>query len=94
MPIHRRVPKYGFKNINRIEYKTINLGTLQKLVDEKNLTSFDQEVYARFKFAKASDKVKILGKGQLTSQVQVKAHSFSASALKAIEAVGGSALKI
>lgn len=94
MPIQRRMPKFGFKNINRIEYHGINIDTLQKLAEEKGITMIEPEILVQFGLASKSDLVKILGRGELKVKLEVKAHSFSASAIKAIESNGGIATKI
>jgi len=94
MPLFRRVPKFGFKNINRKEFRGINIDALQKLADEKQLTNFDVEVFISKGLASKNDLVKVLGRGELTVKIEVKAHAFSASAIKAIEAQGGIATKI
>ncbi|MCK9617348.1 MAG: 50S ribosomal protein L15 [Lentimicrobiaceae bacterium] len=94
MPIHRRLPKFGFKNFNRVEYHGINIDTLQKLADDKGLSVIDPEVLINNGLASTSDLVKILGRGELKAKLDVKAHSFSASAIKAIETTGGTATKI
>lgn len=91
MPLQRRVPKFGFKNINRVEYHGINIGLLQKLVDAKKIAEITPEVLIQNGYAGKNDLVKILGKGELTAKINVKAHAFSASAKSAIEAKGGSA---
>lgn len=90
MPLQRRVPKFGFKNINRVEYVGINLDVLQGLVEKNNLTAIDFDLLKEYGLVSKNDLVKILGRGELTSKVEVKAHAFSASAQKAIEAAGGS----
>ncbi len=94
MPLQRRVPKYGFTNISRKEYKSINISTLQNLADRKNLKSIDVQALIDAGFASKNDRVKILGDGKLTSKLEVKAHAFSKSAIKAIESLEGSAVKI
>ena len=94
MPLYRRVPKFGFKNINRKEFRGINIDALQKLADEKQLTNFDVEVLISNGLASKNDLVKILGRGELKAKIEVKAHAFSASAISAIEAQGGIAAKI
>ena len=94
MPLFRRVPKFGFKNINRKEFRGINIDALQKLADEKQLTNFDVEVFISKGLASKNDLVKVLGRGELTVKIEVKAHAFSASAISAIEAQGGIATKI
>lgn len=94
MPLYRRVPKFGFKNINRIEYHGINLDTLQKIAEENKLDRIDIETLIKHGLTAKSDKVKILGRGELNAKLQVEAHAFSASAQKAIEEKGGSISKI
>jgi large subunit ribosomal protein L15 len=91
MPLQRRVPKFGFKNINRIEYKAINIDTLQALATAKALTVITLENLVEAGFVSTHQLVKILGKGELTLKLDVSANAFSASAIKAIEAVGGTA---
>ncbi len=94
MPLYRRVPKFGFKNLNRVEYHGINIDTLQKLADEKKLTVIDPEVLVENGLAVKKDLVKILGRGELKAKLEVKAHAFSKSAIAAIEKQGGVATKI
>jgi large subunit ribosomal protein L15 len=94
MPLYRRVPKFGFKNINRVEYHGINIDTLQTLAEKKGLTVIDVETLVENGIAAKNDLVKILGRGELKSKLDVKAHAFSKSAEKAIEAKGGIATKI
>lgn len=89
MPLQRRVPKFGFTNPNRVEYKAINLDTIQKLVDATKAKNVDLELIVNNGLAAKKDLIKILGKGELTSKVDITAHAFSASASKAIEAAGG-----
>jgi large subunit ribosomal protein L15 len=91
MPLQRRVPKFGFKNINRIEYKAINIDTLQALATAKSLTAITLENLVEAGFISTHQLVKILGKGELSLKLDVTANAFSASAIKAIEAVGGTA---
>ena len=91
MPLQRRLPKFGFKNINRIEYKAINVSTLQALAD-KGINVINPDVLQEAGFLNATQLVKILGNGQLTAAVEVTANAFSASAVKAIEAAGGKAV--
>ena len=88
MPLQRRLPKFGFKNINRIEYTGINLDVLQKLAD-KNITELDHATFVKNGLASKSDRVKILGRGELKASINITAHAFSASAKEAIEKVGG-----
>jgi len=94
MPLQRRVPKYGFKNINRKEYKGINLGVLQNLADKKNLEKIDPEVMISAGLISKNTLVKILGKGTLERKLEVHAHAFSKSAVTAIEAKNGVVVKI
>ncbi|MVZ65960.1 50S ribosomal protein L15 [Sphingobacterium sp. DK4209] len=94
MPLQRRVPKFGFKNINRVEYVGVNLDVLQGLVEKHNLTTVDFETLKVHGLISKNDKVKILGRGEFTTKVEVKAHAFSTSAQKAIEAAGGSIVKL
>ncbi|RZK26984.1 MAG: 50S ribosomal protein L15 [Flavobacterium sp.] len=90
MPIQRRVPKYGFKNINRIEYIAINLDVLQRISEEYNVNSFDADVLKEYGIISKGKKYKVLGNGDLTAKVTVKAHAFSKTAVSAIENAGGS----
>ncbi len=94
MPIHRRLPKFGFTNFSGVEYRGINIEILQKLADNKNITVIDPEILRENGLTAKNDLVKILGKGELKSKIEVKAHAFSAGAIKAIEANGGTATKI
>ncbi|HXB41529.1 MAG TPA: 50S ribosomal protein L15 [Bacteroidia bacterium] len=90
MPLQRRVPKFGFKNINRVEYIGINLDAIQRLIEGKKVAEITPEVLMKNGLAAKTDLIKILGRGQLKTKVDVKAHAFSASAKTAIEAKGGS----
>lgn len=94
MPIQRRLPKFGFKNINRISYKAINLSTLQELAESKNLTRIGLQELRNAGFISASQLVKILAKGTLTSKIEVEAHAFSKKAEDAIITLGGSVSKL
>lgn len=94
MPLQRRVPKFGFTNINRIEYKAVNISTLQELAAKLNLSDITIEVLREAGLMSKNDKVKILGNGELTTKLNVKAHAFSKSAIAAIEAQQGTAEKI
>ncbi|MCK7591972.1 50S ribosomal protein L15 [Subsaxibacter sp. CAU 1640] len=95
MPLQRRVPKFGFKNINRVEYQGVNLDTLQKLVDDKQIKdSVDFATLVDLRLATKNDLVKILGRGELKSKLKVTAHKFTASAKAAIEAAGGEAVTL
>ncbi len=92
MPLQRRVPKFGFKNINRVEYRSINLDALQALVDAKKVKdTIDKEVLIANGLADKKDLIKILGRGELKSKLTVKANKFSETAKSAIEAQGGTA---
>jgi large subunit ribosomal protein L15 len=92
MPLQRRVPKYGFKNINRKEYKGINISTLQNLAETKNIEKIDFEVLVMAGLVSKNALVKILGKGTLERKLEVHAHAFSKSAVEAIEAKKGTAV--
>jgi len=94
MPLQRRVPKFGFKNFNRVEYKAINVSTLQELADKLNLDTITFDTLVEAGLLSANHLVKVLGNGELTKKLDVTAHAFSASAIKAIEAVGGTATKL
>lgn len=94
MPLQRRVPKYGFKNINRVEYKAINISTLEMLAEKKKLTKIDVDTIVKAGLAGKGDLIKILGDGKLTKKLEVKAHAFSKTAKEAIEALEGTAEKI
>ncbi len=94
MPLQRRVPKFGFKNVNRKEYKAINLITLQTLAEKNNLEKIDPEVLKKAGLVSKNDLVKILGKGTLERKLEVHAHSFSKSAVEAIEAQKGTVVKL
>lgn len=91
MPLQRRLPKFGFTNINRKEFKGINLDALQLLIEKKKLTAIDTATLLANGLISKTDKVKILGRGELKGKVDVKVHAFSASAKAAIEAKGGTA---
>lgn len=94
MPLQRRVPKFGFTSPNRVEYKTINLDALQILVDKTKATVVNEQLLIDNGLAKKSDLVKVLGRGELTSKVEVVAHAFSSTAVEAIEKLGGKVTKI
>jgi large subunit ribosomal protein L15 len=95
MPLQRRVPKFGFKNINRKEYEGVNLGTLQTLVDNGLITdSVDMTTYVSNRLATKNEIVKILGGGELKSKLKVTAHKFTATAKAAIEAAGGEVIEL
>ena len=94
MPLQRRVPKFGFTNINRKEYKGVNVSTLQELAEARNLTEITVDILVEAGQARKNSLVKILGNGELKSKLTVKAHAFSKSAVEAIEAQGGTVEKI
>lgn len=94
MPLQRRVPKFGFKNINRVEYKAINLDAIQSIVDRKNITDITLEVLHDNGLVSRNDLVKILGRGELKAKVNITAHKFSTTAKAGIEAQGGSISEI
>ena len=94
MPLQRRLPKFGFKNINRVEYKAINLSTLQALAEAKNLEKIGIAELHDAGFISSNQLVKILGNGELKAKLTVEAHAFSKSAEAAITAVGGTATKL
>ncbi|GAA3637250.1 50S ribosomal protein L15 [Flavivirga jejuensis] len=95
MPLQRRVPKFGFTNINRVEYQGINIDTLQQLVDDKKIKdTVDFETLFSNRLAGKNDLVKILGRGELKAKLKVSAHKFTASAKAAIEAAGGEAITL
>ena len=95
MPLQRRVPKFGFNNINRKEYQGINLDTLQQLVDDKKIKStLDFSTIVELRLAGKNELVKILGRGELKAKLKVSAHKFTATAKAAIEAAGGEAVTL
>ena len=94
MPLQRRVPKFGFTNLKRVEFKAINLSTLEELAAKKSLSEVTFETLVSAGFVSSKDKVKILGNGALTRALAVKAHAFSKSAEAAITAAGGSVEKL
>lgn len=94
MPLQRRVPKFGFKNINRVEYKAINVDVLEKLAAAKNLTKVTVDDLVAAGFINGKQKVKILGNGALTEKLEVVAHAFSKKAEELIVAAGGSIEKL
>jgi large subunit ribosomal protein L15 len=95
MPLQRRVPKFGFKNINRVEYQGVNLGTLQTLVDNGIVTdTVDFTTLVANRLATKTEVVKILGGGELKAKLKVSAHKFTATAKAAIEAAGGEAIEL
>ena len=90
-PLQRRVPKFGFKNINRVEYKGINLDTLQIIIEKTKVKSIDPSIIIENGLANKKDLIKILGRGELKSKVNISAHGFSAKAKSIIEDLGGKA---
>jgi len=94
MPLQRRIPKFGFKNPNRVEYKAINLDAIQSLVDSSKEQNITVELMVANGLVGKKDLVKVLGRGELTSKVEVTAHAFSATAEASIEKAGGKAVKL
>jgi large subunit ribosomal protein L15 len=94
MPLQRRLPKYGFNNMHRIEYKPINLSTLQALVDKSNVQDITFETLIEAGLVSKNDRVKILGNGTLTATLNVTAHAFSKTAIAAIETNKGTVTKL
>jgi large subunit ribosomal protein L15 len=94
MPLQRRVPKFGFKNINRVEYKAINLDIIQSLIERKNISDINPEVLRENGLVSRNELVKILGRGELKSKVNITAHKFSSTAKTVIEEKGGNCSEI
>jgi large subunit ribosomal protein L15 len=94
MPLQRRVPKFGFKNKFRVEYKGVNLDTLQNIAEKNGIDAIDPQVLVQNGIVGKKDLVKVLGRGELNSKLQVSAHAFSATASAAIEKAGGSITKL
>ena len=95
MPLQRRIPKFGFKNINRVEYQGINLDTIQTLIDDKKIKSkLDFESMVKLRLVRKNELVKILGRGKLKVKLKISAHKFSDSAKNAIESLGGEAISL
>ncbi len=92
MPIQRRLPKFGFKNPTRVEFKAVNVATLQALSEKLGVKTFDVDALIAAGIASKGDLVKVLGNGEITAAIEVKANAFSASATKKIEAAGGKAI--
>ncbi len=92
MPLQRRLPKFGFKNPTRVEYKAINLDIIEQLVVKHNLTSITPEVLVQYGLVSPKDLIKVLAKGVLTKKVDVHVHAFSESAKNAIEKLSGTAV--
>lgn len=94
MPLQRRLPKFGFTNINRKEYRAINIDTLQILADTKNITEITQDVLVQNGLAKKSEILKIMGRGELKTGISISAHKFTKSAEEAIAKAGGKAVTL
>jgi large subunit ribosomal protein L15 len=95
MPLQRRVPKFGFTNINRKDYQVVNLDTLQTLVDDKKIKGMvDFDTFVDLRLTGKNEMVKILGRGELKAKLKVSAHKFTATAKAAIEAAGGEAVEL
>ena len=94
MPLQRRLPKFGFNNINRKEYRGINIDTLQLLADTQNITEITQDILVENGLAKKSEIVKIMGRGELKAGISVSAHKFTKSAEEAISKAGGKAITL
>ena len=94
MPLQRRIPKFGFKNINRIDHRGVSLAAIQQLVDKIKATEITMDLLIENGYASKTDLVKILGNGELKSKVDIKVHAFTATAKKAIEDKGGVATQI
>ncbi len=90
MPLQRRVPKFGFKNINRVAYKAINVSMLQDLAERDNLTMIDRDILIEAGLLSKNELLKILGDGAISAKLEVKANAFSKRAVEAIQAAGGS----
>lgn len=94
MPLQRRVPKFGFKNRNRIEYKAVNLDAIQALIEKTKAKKVDIELLTNNGMIGKNDLVKILGRGEIKAKLEITAHGFSEAAIKAIEEAGGKAIKL
>ncbi len=94
MPLQRRIPKFGFKNPNRVEYKAINLDAIQQLAETSKEKSITVDLMVANGLVGKKDLVKVLGRGALSAKVEVSAHAFSASAAESIEKAGGKAVKL
>ncbi len=94
MPLHRRVPKFGFNNINRKEYKAVNLSVINELAEKQGVDTVDIDLLVKAGVAKKKDRIKVLGVGTITKKLEVKAHAFSKSAAEAIESAQGSAVTV
>ncbi len=89
MSLVRRVPKFGFKNFNRVEYKGINLDVLQQITENKGVTVITRDVLIQSGYVSKNERIKILGRGELKAKLEITVHAFSATARKAIEELGG-----
>ncbi len=94
MPLQRRIPKFGFKNVNRVEYKAINLDTIQELFDKTSSPVIDVELIVKNGMAGKNDLIKLLNRGEIKVAVEIKVHAASASASESVEKVGGKITKI
>lgn len=94
MPLQRRIPKFGFKNPFRVEYVPVNLDVIQKLIEENKLSTIDSAVLADHGLASKKDLIKVLGRGEIKTKIEIKAHGFSKSAVEKIEKIGGKAIKV
>jgi large subunit ribosomal protein L15 len=94
MPLQRRLPKFGFNNINRVEYKALNLDAVQALAEKLNVTVITLDLFRENGLCSKKDLVKILNRGEITSAVEIQANGFSSSAIAAIEKAGGKAVKL
>jgi len=94
MPLQRRVPKFGFTNINRVEYKGINLDVIQGLLEKGTVAAMDQSYFVQAGLVSKNVKIKILGRGEITTALEIHAHAFSKSAVEAIEKAGGKAVTL
>ena len=94
MPLQRRVPKFGFKNINRVEYKAINLDIIQSLIERKKVKEITPAILQENGLCSKNERVKLLGRGELKSKIDVTAHKFSSTAKTAIEGQGGNCSEI
>jgi large subunit ribosomal protein L15 len=94
MPLQRRIPKFGFTNINRVEYKAVNLDVLAALTEGGSTTTLDKDFFVNAGLASKNAKIKVLGRGEITKALEVHAHAFSKSAVEAIEKAGGKAVTL
>jgi large subunit ribosomal protein L15 len=94
MPLQRRVPKFGFKSLNRVEYKGINLDVIADLLEKNSVSTIDAAYFVSAGLASKNAKIKVLGRGEIAAAVEVHAHAFSKSAIEAIEKAGGKAVTL